>query len=572
MKDNNNTCYTDDCIAIEKAGGFPMISSDWNDEEYNWVDAYIYTDINFKEIEPFFEYYVQLRRNIAPITSPKRSFVGSYSSENEKIKIEDKLREKIKARVRRLKTDLSEDQLNNDIDDLIRLEYEIIALSRKGKVGGSREENMTLAEMSANYPNVPWLKILQTVFKTVDIEIDENDRVFPDNKYYLKNIGELLNNQTKRTLANYIGWKIIYKFGAKAIYEFQKQDVEKIYLYMKKYLKDEGIDDLYGFLSQLKTSLNYSLEQADWMDNETRSKAQFKLEKMVGILGLPENIYTIEQLDKTFEQTGWISNENFVKNYRKMMEFHGKNKLRSLHGYKRGFFLQMFNFENNLIFLNSFRMPLTFVDAFYIPYSNRIALMVGILQPPMYHHKAPLSANFGGIASTMGHEITHGFDYLGSQYDYRGEKKNWWNEKTLKIYKERIQCFIDQYSNVTEPVTGKKVDGKMTVSDNVADNGGLRLAFDAYKEYSRIKHPEKNLKLPFEMSEFSTEQLFFIFAANLYCHNYNNETITNYLKYEAHSPNSIRVNVPMQNSENFAKAFNCKPGSPMNPENKCVLW
>ncbi|RWS03870.1 hypothetical protein B4U79_14606, partial [Dinothrombium tinctorium] len=437
---------------LEKAGGFPMISKHWDEREYNWVDAYIYTDTKVKHIHPFFEHHVQ-----------------QYSWKEE----------------------------------------------------------------SPYYLEVPWLKILKTVFKTVDIDIDENERVILNNPYYLKRIGELLNNQTKRTLANYIGWKIIYKFGAKAIYEFQKQDVnefdddislkmlcyyttEKVfhealsYLYVKKYLKDEGIEDLSGFLHQLKSSLNHSLQQADWMDDETRSKAQLKLEKMVGNLGnfMPANIYTIEQLDKAFER------------------FH------------------------NLF----------------------LALMIGILQPPLYYQKAPLATNFGGIAWIIGHEITHGFDQTGSQYDYNGEKNNWWDQDTLKIYKEKTQCFIDQYSNVTEPVTGKKVNGTITVGDNVADNGGLRLAFDAFKEYARTKHPEKNFKLPFEMSEFSTEQLFFISVANLQCHNYDNKTISVLLKHDSHSPNSVRVNVPMQNSENFAKAFNCKPGSPMNPENKCLLW
>ncbi|RWS00149.1 hypothetical protein B4U79_18706 [Dinothrombium tinctorium] len=120
------------------------------------------------------------------------------------------------------------------------------------------------------------------------------------------------------------------------------------YLYMKKYLKDEGIEDLYGFLSQLKTSLNYSLEQAKWMNNETRRKAQFKLDKMVANLGLPENIHTIEQLDKAFEPTGWISSENYVNAYRKMMKFHGKNKLRLvLNENKRRFTILKFEYTNN---------------------------------------------------------------------------------------------------------------------------------------------------------------------------------------------------------------------------------
>ncbi|RWS05785.1 hypothetical protein B4U79_06122, partial [Dinothrombium tinctorium] len=212
------------------------------------------------------------------------------------------------------------------------------------------------------------------------------------------------------------------------------------------------------------------------------------------------------------------------------------------------------------------------VNAFYAPTYNEIFLINGILQPPLYYPSAPLSVNFGGIGFITGHEITHGFDDSGSQYDHKGEKQNWWDKDTLKIYKEKLQCFIKQYSNYTEPKTGQKVNGKKTIGDDVADNGGLYIAYNAYKEYAQSKHPERDLKLPLQMNNYTKDQLFFISAANFFCDDNSLLAARILLKIDEHSPNSARVVIPMRNSLDFAKAFNCKPGSRMNPVDKCVLW
>ncbi|RWR98389.1 neprilysin-11-like protein, partial [Dinothrombium tinctorium] len=194
---------------LEKAGGFPMISKHWDKDEYNWVDAYIYTDIKIRD-------------------SRKTFLTETDKNDWRYRKEEDTLRNKIKQRIKRLKTDHTDEELDKDIDDLFALERSILNLKKDGYFyEGPDEINTTLEELEEEYPNVPWLKIISNAFRTVDIDIYKNETVILKNPYYLQRIGELINNQTKRTLANYIGWKIIYKFGAKAIYEFQKQDIEK---------------------------------------------------------------------------------------------------------------------------------------------------------------------------------------------------------------------------------------------------------------------------------------------------------------------------------------------------------
>ncbi|RWS26503.1 hypothetical protein B4U80_00351 [Leptotrombidium deliense] len=214
----------------------------------------------------------------------------------------------------------------------------------------------------------------------------------------------------------------------------------------------------------------------------------------------------------------------------------------------------------------------TVVNAFYTPNENKIEISTGILQPPNYFPNAPLAVNFGGIGTVIGHEITHGFDEEGSLYDHKGEQKKWWKIETWKLYKQKVNCFIKQYSEYVDPLTGIKINGKRTVGDNIADNGGVHQAFKAYKTYSALTSPEQDLKLPLQMSRFSKDQLFFIAFANTYCHNNGPLFTEQMLKEDEHSPPDARVMVPLMNSLYFSKAFNCSADSRMNPANKCVLW
>ncbi|RWS22776.1 neprilysin-11-like protein, partial [Leptotrombidium deliense] len=211
------------------------------------------------------------------------------------------------------------------------------------------------------------------------------------------------------------------------------------------------------------------------------------------------------------------------------------------------------------------------LDEFYKHLSFQLEILIGILLKPHFYLGAPLAINMAAIGSAVGHEITHGFDNTGSQYDEQGLKQNWWDKQTQRHYGTKVNCFIRQYSNYVEPKTGKHVDGNLTVGENIADNGGLHNAFNAYKIYGALKHPETDLKLPNQMSRFTKDQLFFIAYGNAFCSD-NSKAYTNLALTDVHSPDDARVMLPLQNSKEFSKAFNCKQGSRMNPVNKCILW
>ncbi|RWS05424.1 neprilysin-2-like protein [Dinothrombium tinctorium] len=212
------------------------------------------------------------------------------------------------------------------------------------------------------------------------------------------------------------------------------------------------------------------------------------------------------------------------------------------------------------------------MNAFYAFNLNKIAILVGVLQPPLYYIDGPPAVNFGGLGFVAGHEITHGFDSTGSQYDYKGEKVNWWDTESRAIFENKTQCFIEQYSSQIDPRIGKAKDGRKTIGDDIADNGGIQLAYKAYKEYAGVHDAEKDLRLPNAMKNFTKDQIFFISSAQFFCSNDDLFAVSVFYENDEHSPQFARINVPMSNFPVFAETWNCPEGSRMNPKQRCTLW
>ncbi|RWS22176.1 peptidase family M13-like protein [Leptotrombidium deliense] len=246
-------------------------------------------------------------------------------------------------------------------------------------------------------------------------------------------------------------------------------------------------------------------------------------------------------------------------------------------------YMELNNYYKNFMTLSRFRLKHKFpinsknsfavatINAFYSASENRIEVTPGILQPPVYYTDAPIALNFAAIGTLIGHEITHGFDDSGSQYDETGKEINWWAKSTKEKYDEKVKCFEDQYSSYTEPKTGLKVDGELTIGDNIADNGGLHQSFTAYRMYSS-ENPEMNLRLPGNLKKYTPEQLFFISYGSIWCENNSLQFAKEQITQDEHAPARFRTIVPLSNLKEFAAAFKCASGTPMNPVNKCVLW
>jgi len=204
------------------------------------------------------------------------------------------------------------------------------------------------------------------------------------------------------------------------------------------------------------------------------------------------------------------------------------------------------------------------VNAYYDPQKNDINFPAGILQPPLFSAKSDAAPNYGNTGGTMGHELTHAFDDQGSQFDAKGNLRNWWTEGDRKAFEERAKCVIDQYSSYTI-VDDIKINGKLTNGEDIADLGGTLLAYLAWKEETKSQKLEP-------IDGLTPEQRFFIGYGQSWCTNERDETKRLRATVDPHSPEKYRANGVVSNMPEFRDAFHCKAGQPMVRENACRIW
>lgn len=203
------------------------------------------------------------------------------------------------------------------------------------------------------------------------------------------------------------------------------------------------------------------------------------------------------------------------------------------------------------------------LDAFYEPYNNSINLTAGILQYPFFDPLRDIAVNYGAIGFTIGHEITHGFDDQGRKFDGEGNLRDWWTPADAAEFGKRAACIADQYSRYTW-VDGVKLNGRLTLGENIADNGGVRIALMALQD--RLKGDTDKLQ------EYTPEQRFFVGFAQAFCENVSPEDARQRALTDGHSPARFRVNGSLQNMPEFQKAFACKAQQPMVSASPCHVW
>ncbi len=204
------------------------------------------------------------------------------------------------------------------------------------------------------------------------------------------------------------------------------------------------------------------------------------------------------------------------------------------------------------------------VNAYYNPQENNINFPAGILQPPFYDNRMDAPVNYGGIGSVIGHELTHGFDDEGRQFDPQGNLRDWWTAQDAKEFEKRAECFINEYSKFTA-VDDVHINGKLTLGENTADNGGVRLAFMALMDSLKGKPQTK-------IDGFTPQQRFFLNWGQIWCQNVRPETARLRAQVDTHSPGNDRVNGVVKNMPEFQKAFACRIGQPMVAAPACRVW
>ncbi|KAL3227885.1 hypothetical protein MRX96_003836 [Rhipicephalus microplus] len=288
------------------------------------------------------------------------------------------------------------------------------------------------------------------------------------------------------------------------------------------------------------------------MDTETRKVAEEKANAMNERIGYPELLTNPYELSKEYDSLV-VHEDLYLDNVFNILQFEAtRNQLK---------LRQPVNKEK-------WTTEPAVVNAFYNPNKNDIVFPAGILQPLFYSHHFPKSLNYGGIGVVIGHEITHGFDDKGRQFDKDGNLKPWWNNKTVQTFRERAQCMVDQYSSYVLEDVNLNINGKMTQGENIADNGGLKQAYRAYKKWVK-QHGEEPLLPGINLTH---DQLFFLNYAQIWCGSMRPEEALNKIRTSVHCPGPIRVLGPLSNSYDFSRAYNCANMSRMNPAKKCSVW
>jgi putative endopeptidase len=306
-------------------------------------------------------------------------------------------------------------------------------------------------------------------------------------------------------------------------------------LYAAEYFPPEAKARALELINNLKEALADRIKTLEWMDEPTKKAALEKLAAFTVKIGYPEKWRDYSTLR--------VDRGPFVLNELRAENFESKRQLNKI---------------GKPVDRTEWGMTPPTVNAYYNPKMNEIVFPAGILQPPFFYAKADDAVNYGGIGCVIGHEMTHGFDDQGRQYDKVGNLTDWWSPQSAEEFKKRSEAIVAQY-NEYEPLPGLHVNGALTEGENIADIGGVKLAYAALQK-ALDKHPEERDK---KIDGYTPEQRFFLSFATIWKSKIRDEEQKLRLNTDPHSPAQFRVNGPLSDLPEFQKAFNVPDGAPM---------
>ena len=307
----------------------------------------------------------------------------------------------------------------------------------------------------------------------------------------------------------------------------------------------EGKQRMLQMVDALEKSLAEDIHDLSWMSDETKKQAKVKLDAIRNKIGYPDVYRDYSSVV--------IKPDDLLGNEARANEFESKRDVAKI---------------DKPLDRKEWGMTPPTVNAYYNPSFNEIVFPAGILQPPFFDKTMDDGVNFGGIGLVIGHELTHGFDDQGRKYDPQGNLHDWWTEQDGKEFEKRVSCVADEYSNFVA-VDDLKLNGRLTLGENTADNGGARIALAALE---RMIADDKSGKVGRQIDGYTPEQRFFLGFARVWCEKRRPEVARMRVLTDPHSPGKYRVDGVVQNMSEFQKAWGCKAGQPMVAENACHVW
>jgi putative endopeptidase len=455
---------------------------------------------------------------------------------------------------------------------------EIIELEKKLAVAMMSPAEMRIPEKTYNKQS---LKETMALMGTFDLRNYFNavgcqtpDTIIVGNPKYLRNFAKVLESESLQAWKNYLKWTIVNHYAGNLNEQFvalnfdfygTKLSGKKIQKPMNEKAIDEitniEIGELLGkafvekhfskaaqarvneMVDNLLAVFRERIKELDWMSDATKSEALNKLSSIGRKLGFPDKWENYSSLN--------FSADNYLSNVKEMNRFSVRKNFDDL---------------KKPVDKDKWGMPAHMVNAYYHPLLNEIAFPAGIMQAPFFDEKAEDAVNYGRIGMVIGHEFTHGFDDMGSKFAADGSFKNWWTEEDLALFAEKTKLLGETFAAFC-PMEGQCVNPDLTMGENIADLGGLTMAFYAYKRTAEYKANEVR-------EGYTPAQRFFISYAQLWKIKYTDEEMKNRIANDPHSPGMYRVNGPLKNCPEFFEAFDVKEGRVMRNEVKKVarIW
>jgi endothelin-converting enzyme/putative endopeptidase len=435
----------------------------------------------------------------------------------------------------------------------------------------NRDNPMTLEELQKLAPAFEWSEYLKATGAPAFTRLNVSSK-----KYFAEG-NAVVQETTLPEWKTYVRWRLLdsaapylgpafvaedfrfnraYLQGAKEIEPRWKRCVQSTdralgdalgQLYVEKTFGADGKARMAKMIEAITAALREDIETLDWMTPETKKKALAKLDAFDRRkVGYPDEWKDYSSVD--------VARDDFFGNARRARVFEVKRELARI---------------DKPTDRTLWGMTPPTVNAYYSSSNNEIVFPAGILQPPFFDRFVDDPVNYGAIGVVIGHEYTHGFDDQGSKFDASGNLENWWTDADRKAFEERTDCIAKQYDGyvpVKDPVNGDvHLNGRLTLGENTADNGGVRVAYAALQKALAGKPRTK-------IDGFTPEQRFFLGFANVWCQNVTEAAARQLAQTDPHSSGEFRVIGSVSNSPEFATAFGCRAGQPMVRENACRAW
>uniref|UniRef100_A0A452INC5 Uncharacterized protein n=1 Tax=Gopherus agassizii TaxID=38772 RepID=A0A452INC5_9SAUR len=411
-----------------------------------------------------------------------------------------------------------------------------------------------------------WTLFIQGIMSSVNVQIHLDEEVVVYGAPYLQELKAIISNYSASTIQNYLVWRLVtdrvsslsrrFKDARahyrKALYgttleearwrecvSYVNNNMENAVgaLYVRETFAGESKRMVRDLIDKIREVFIETLDELQWMDETSKEKAREKAMAIKEQIGYPD--YILEDQNEKLDQE--YANLNFSEH--KYFE----NSLENLRAGAQKSLKKLRERVDQDIWI----IGAAVVNAFYSPNRNQIVFPAGILQPPFFSKHQPQALNFGGIGMVIGHEITHGFDDNGRNFDKDGNMFDWWSNFSAMHFKDQSRCMVYQYGNYTwELAGGQNVSGISTLGENIADNGGVRQAYKAYLKW--LEREGKEPKLP--GLDLTHKQLFFLNFAQVWCGSYRPEYAI------------------VRTWATFSEAFHCKKGTAMHPVEKCRVW